>query len=361
MVIARDVTVYGQLVSDMKKKIENNILPCGSMLPSEKEMVKKYKISRSSVRKALDILENNSLISREPGRGTFVKWTASKADMQNQDVLDIYVDRLIRANMSYDWYLDSMFNGINEACVRTNFRVITPNLLHKSSAVRNDLVAGIFVAHSSADDAIRDILLKRHAPVAYVNKFVPGDNISCFYLDDQIETKKGIEHLISLGHRKIGIIYDLGSKACRRRKNAFDECLSEHDIELRDDAVLALKDTGKDMHRMIWDFFERKNITAVFLTFAALVPSVGSAVNLQNFKVPEDLSILVFDDIKNFDTFQLPPLTSIRVPLFKMGKAAAEHVCDQIRNNKPKCVKKCFTSELVIRESTTKIKNQENS
>lgn len=356
MINTRTKTVYDQLASDIKTDIIDNVLLRGSMLPPENEMVKKYKISRSSVRKALDILGNNSLISREPGRGTFVKWTNSKTNDKKQGFFDIYVDRKIQKNIPYNWYLDSMFNGVCETCVSKEIRVITPNLLVKGNSTRNDLNAGIFIEYSSLDNNIRDILLKRCAPVAYVNKFVPDENISCFYLDDQIETKKGIEHLISLGHRKIGIIYDLDSKACCRRKNAFDECLTEHNIDLHSDSVLGLVNNRQDMHRMVWEFFEKKNITAVFVTFAALIPAISSVINLQRLRVPEDLSILVFDDIKDFHDMQLPPLTSIRVPLFKMAKAAAEHVCDQIRNNEHECVKKCFTSELIIRKSTTRIK-----
>lgn len=346
--------VYDQLLSDIKADIRNNVLPCGSMLPPENEMVKKYKISRSSVRKALDILENNSLISREPGRGTFVKRNVSSNKGASQKVFDIYIDRRIQKDMPYNWYLDSMFNGVYETCMSKHNRVITPNLLAKGSSVCNTLNAGIFIENFCTDSGICDILLKRGAPVAYVNKFVPDENISCFYLDDQIETKKGIEHLIKLGHRKIGIVYDLSSKACRRRKHAFDECLTEHDIELHDNHVLALQQSRQNIHHMVWNFFEKKNVTAVFLTYAALIPVVGSVVSLQKLKVPEDLSILVFDDVKDFYDVQLPPLTSIRVPLLKMGKAAAEHICGQLSGQYLKSVKKCFSSKLVIRKSTAK-------
>ena len=64
--------VYGKLQKDLRRQIEMMELPPGAMLPSEAILCKKYRISRTAVRGALGNLEDQGLIHKQPGRGTFV-------------------------------------------------------------------------------------------------------------------------------------------------------------------------------------------------------------------------------------------------------------------------------------------------
>lgn len=64
--------IYKQVYNDILQKIQKGELSKGDMLPTEKELQKKYKASRSPIRYALDLLETRGYIKRTPGKGTEV-------------------------------------------------------------------------------------------------------------------------------------------------------------------------------------------------------------------------------------------------------------------------------------------------
>jgi GntR family transcriptional regulator len=66
------VPLYYQLVGVVKRCMSAGLLQTGDMLPSEAELCKVYNVSRSTVRQALGALEDEGLVIRQRGRGTFV-------------------------------------------------------------------------------------------------------------------------------------------------------------------------------------------------------------------------------------------------------------------------------------------------
>lgn len=68
-----DVTLYRQLDALLREQIRDGILRPGGRMPSETELSGQYGVSRATVRQALEALEQDELIERHPGRGTFVR------------------------------------------------------------------------------------------------------------------------------------------------------------------------------------------------------------------------------------------------------------------------------------------------
>ena len=64
--------LYRQLANRLKEEMDNGIFPAGNKLPTENELVETYKVSRVTVRKALDSLTQQGYLERRPGKGTFV-------------------------------------------------------------------------------------------------------------------------------------------------------------------------------------------------------------------------------------------------------------------------------------------------
>ena len=67
-----DIPLYYQLVNIIKRNITAGTLKPGDVLPSESEMCKSFDISRSTVRQAVSMLEDEGLVVRKQGRGTYV-------------------------------------------------------------------------------------------------------------------------------------------------------------------------------------------------------------------------------------------------------------------------------------------------
>lgn len=66
------VPLYGQLAEVLQQEINAGIYPAGAQLPTEQELGARYKVSRVTVRKALEILTEGGYLNRRPGKGTFV-------------------------------------------------------------------------------------------------------------------------------------------------------------------------------------------------------------------------------------------------------------------------------------------------
>ena len=72
------IPLYHQLSEEIKKQIKKGKLSPGDPVPSESKLIEKYNVSRGTVRQAMQKLENDRLIERFPGRGTFVSKPGKK-------------------------------------------------------------------------------------------------------------------------------------------------------------------------------------------------------------------------------------------------------------------------------------------
>ena len=84
------IPLYIQISNDMMSKIENNVYK--GMLPSEKEFVNIYQVSRVTIRKALDKLEKEKIITRRAGFGT--KINSNKDDLKNFTLVKSFTNEM---------------------------------------------------------------------------------------------------------------------------------------------------------------------------------------------------------------------------------------------------------------------------
>jgi LacI family transcriptional regulator len=75
------------------------------------------------------------------------------------------------------------------------------------------------------------------------------------------------------------------------------------------------------------------------------------AARSAGLEVPKDLSVVGFDDMRGADT-ATPPLTTVRQPLFQLGKVAAEHILKAISGDDVPPVREKLSAQLIVRSST---------
>jgi DNA-binding LacI/PurR family transcriptional regulator len=113
--------VYGKLQKDLRRQIETMELPPGAMLPSEAILCKKYRISRTAVRGALGNLEDQGLIHKQPGRGTFVNsvdGTERAARKKKIPTIGINFNRSPESP-----YFTALVNNLEPICSARNIRI----------------------------------------------------------------------------------------------------------------------------------------------------------------------------------------------------------------------------------------------
>jgi DNA-binding LacI/PurR family transcriptional regulator len=178
-------------------------------------------------------------------------------------------------------------------------------------------------------------------------------------LDHRLAADLALEHLVKLGHRRIAFIK--GQEFSSDTEARWDGIVqSATKLGLTIDAKLITQlqgdvsspDLGYHVTRRL--LTKRESFSAIFAFNDISAIGAIRALREKGLRVPEDVSVVGFDDIQSA-AFQNPGLTTVRQPLRKMGKIAAETVLRRItRDGAEHPVQITVEPELVVRESTCK-------
>jgi len=217
-------------------------------------------------------------------------------------------------------------------------------------------VAGvIFVAGLHADATLdhtryRDLVAQR-LPVVFVNGFVPNLDAPFISCDDRAAGELAVAHLAELGHRRIGLLSPSDRHMpARRQLRGYREAMEAHfgslAPELVDIAFPGVEGGYAGASRLL-----HRNVTALVCGSDMMALGAIRALRQRNLRVPEDVSVVGYDDSVLMG-YTDPPLTTVRQPVLSMGIAAARILIDQIRGTSTRRTESLFFPELVVRGST---------
>ncbi|MGX6603164.1 LacI family DNA-binding transcriptional regulator [Micromonosporaceae bacterium Da 78-11] len=161
------------------------------------------------------------------------------------------------------------------------------------------------------------------------------------------------EHLLSLGHRRIGIVEGPKNLLCSRaRLDGYRAALESGGIRV-DQRLIEPGDfrheSGFAAGARLLDRPERP--TAIFASNDQMALGVYEAARLRGLRVPQDISVIGFDDLPEA-RWSAPPLTTVRQPLADMGGLAARTVLRLSRGEPIETPRVELATQLVVREST---------
>jgi LacI family transcriptional regulator len=179
-------------------------------------------------------------------------------------------------------------------------------------------------------------------------------------IDDEVEGFLATEYLISLGHRRIGFIFEPApdpETPNSLRYQGYLRALREHGIPFDPDLVahyLNTTDSGyaAGFHSMKQLYGKNRDITAVFAFADILAIGAAKAALSLGLSIPDDISILGFDGIEIVEYYQ-PSLDTVYQPATEMALASTGILFDMLRNNPPR--HQVYKSVLLKRGSCRKI------
>ena len=202
-----------------------------------------------------------------------------------------------------------------------------------------------------------DTLLEKSLPLPTVNisghTRLPG--VTNLVLDERLAARLALEHLTTLGHERIAFIKGQPfSSDSQARWESIQAVAHELRIEIRPELTVQLEsDSFSPMvgYPLVRGLLTRTtNFTALFAYNDLSAIGAIRAIRERGLRVPEDISVVGFDDIHSA-AFQNPSLTTIRQPLREMGMKAARILVDRLRGaDDPGQIS--VKPELIIREST---------
>ena len=175
-------------------------------------------------------------------------------------------------------------------------------------------------------------------------------------LDHRLAAELALRHLVDLGHREIAFMR--GAKESVDADTRWNSICEEADklgIRMRRELILQLKG-GDPTPNLGYPF--AKQLLARKQPFTALfayndISAIGAIVALQEhgIRVPEDVSVVGFDDIQGA-AYINPPLTTVKQPLQYMGEMAARTLIDRLEGRMNDVAEITIEPELMVRRST---------
>jgi DNA-binding LacI/PurR family transcriptional regulator len=218
-------------------------------------------------------------------------------------------------------------------------------------------VAGIvFVsglhADTSASTERYHRLRARDIPFVMVNGYAAGVDAPAMSTDDAQAMEQAVRHLVSLGHRSIGLaVGPTRFVPAQRKRDAFCALLER---QLGDGApqrhVVSTLFTVEGGQAAATELLDAGH-TAIVCASDLMALGAIRAAHARGLRVPEDVSIVGFDD-SPLIAFTEPPLTTVRQPVVAMGRAAVDALVAEIQGTPVSRAEMLFHPELVVRNST---------
>lgn len=195
-------------------------------------------------------------------------------------------------------------------------------------------------------------LFDKKIPIVLVGHVPRRKKVSSVDVDNLVGGKLATQHLLNLGHKKIGMmVADLHMKESEDRLNGFRQAHEEAGVALVDEQVRVVDYQFKAGYQtMEYWINSDPEITAVFCASDTIAMGALLAARKMGREVPGDISVVGFDDL-TFAEYTYPPLTTIRQPIFEKGKSAARLLINEIEDEESEPKKLNLAPELIVRES----------
>jgi LacI family transcriptional regulator len=229
-------------------------------------------------------------------------------------------------------FFTALIRGIEDAAKARGYAIILCNTdedLERERAylrlLRSRRVDGLIMAPTGAEDDYDRSFAEAYTPLVFIDRkisTVPADTV---LVDNQEGTRKAVEHLVRLGHRRIGLIAGRPHlSTTRERVQGYRHAFQEGAISVNPELI-------KSGHRGVDGGCQaglallqlRQRPTAVFATSNSLGIGLMRAVVACDLRCPEDVSVACFDDFEWASVFR-PRLTTVAQPTYEMGAKAAE-------------------------------------
>jgi LacI family transcriptional regulator len=218
-------------------------------------------------------------------------------------------------------------------------------------------IDGVIIAGKVPEVLIRK--LKRiDLPMAFVDYYIQNEKYPVVLIDNISGGLMATQHLINYGHKNIGFIAgDIGHPSINDRFQGYKLALEKAGIVSSQDKFVIdenypARGNGYNAAKKL---LKNKNITAIFACNDAMAIGVMQFLKEKKYRIPEDISLIGFDDVEA-DLSLDPPLTTIRVPKIEMGIEVMRLMSDLLKNRIKSSKKILVSIELIVRKSTAPLK-----
>lgn len=330
---------YLELVRWINGQIQEKKLVAGQKMYSENELKKMFGVSRQTVRHAISILEQDGILRRVQGSGTYINDSrlANLAKRMRVAVVTTYVDGYI---------FPRTIQGIERVLLEAGYSVqiaFTNNQNGRERTILEDIisrdeVAGMIVETTKSGIPNPNLHLyreiqKRRIQVIFINSFYPQLNIPHVSMNDHMAGWKLTKYLLGMGHKKVGGIFKLDDGQGQLRYSGYMDALLDGGLEVDDTRVLWI-DTEDVNHleKLTERVLERfRECTALLCYNDEVAFGLLEIFKKAGIEVPRDISIVGVDD-SELAVLGDVAFTSAPHPMEELGEKAAGNLLHLIKD-----------------------------
>jgi len=257
-------------------------------------------------------------------------------------------------------YFAEIVRGIEDTCFEAGFNVILCNSddnPHKQAqyirVLHEKQVDGLIVLSSGGDDELGSLLRAVDVPKVLVDREVDELAVDLVEVNHEVGGYLAMHHLLGLGHRRVACITGpLTLSSALQRQRGSRRALGEAGLAADPPCEIAADFTSQGgyaaMQRLL---LLPKPPTAVFACNDLMAIGAICAAATAGLRIPQDLSVIGFDDIA-LAAFSSPPLTTISQPKHQLGELAARLLLERIARPGRKVRQEILQPDLCLRGST---------
>jgi LacI family transcriptional regulator len=256
-----------------------------------------------------------------------------------------------------DLFLPEVLRGLNAVTSSSGyhilFRPVDPASADSyANLIYEGYVDAVVLSGPQLQEPEAVSLWEQHLPIVMTGR-LPGRNIPSVDADNYQGAQLATNHLISLGHLRIGLITNAPRVylASQERFRGYQDALLAnelpYEVELVQEGYFTARSGFRAMNAML-DLAERP--TAVFIASDVVAFGALRAIRERGLCVPKDIAIVGFDDV-SLTAFIEPRLTTVHLPAYELGWHAGRLALQLINQEKPDNLHQLLPTELVVRAS----------
>ncbi len=355
--------LFQSSIEKLRIEILSGKLSFGSLLPSEKELADSLKLSRPTIAKVYNALQNEGLVKKKAGSGTTVVYNKDKKNFSfgllfpgsgESEIFRTISDQFLLLEKEKD------FNCLWEGTIANNVEMRQEAVLKICHYYFESKVDGVFFApleRTNKANRLNETVCKffhsKNIPLILldrdINSFPHNSRYDIISLDNFHGGYVMAEHLISAGCKKIYFFHrkDSASSVYHRLAGCLTACF-DAGIPFNNENIIDAEPSDFDVVRKIKIISKKTGIVCANDSTAAVLMSTFHELGA---KVSVDFLIVGFDDMEYAKNLHVP-LTSYRQPLMDIVRVSHEMMMSRISNPLKGRVNTILSGKLIVRESS---------
>ncbi|MCB2294950.1 GntR family transcriptional regulator [Clostridium algoriphilum] len=335
-------------------------------IPTESELMSLFNVSRHTVRRAISDLSAQQYVYRIQGSGIYLSdWKQNSIHLKKNKNIGVLTTHIS------NYIFPDIIKGIEDTLYAESYSLLlsstSNNIMFENSNLKNLLahkIDGLILEPTKSAYQIHNLeylnsIISQNIPIIMINASYYEINVPSLRVNDFNGGVMATNHLISLGHSNITGIFKVDDSQGIHRMNGFITECQNNDIPPSKNQILTY--LSEEVETILPQRIEvvlksEKRPTGIFCYNDEIAYMVLNIAHKLNLRIPEDLSIIGFDD-SMLSKIMDPKLTSITHPKEQMGIDAAKLIIKLVNNNNQfeDSDSILYEPSLVIRNSTVSL------